>query len=86
MLENERVEIIKSLRVVDKVILSIDTDRTVCQTLRSIYPSPDIFANGGDQNNNLIPEVPVCIELGIQLEDGLGDKIQSSSWLINKSK
>ena len=42
------------------------------------------FANGGDQNNNSIPEVPVCQELGIQLIDGLGDKIQSSSWLLDK--
>jgi hypothetical protein len=43
-----------------------------------------VFANGGDQNNNSIPEVPVCHELGIELIDGLGDKIQSSSWLLNK--
>ena len=40
------------------------------------------FANGGDQNNNSIPEVPICLELGIELLDGLGDKIQSSSWLL----
>jgi hypothetical protein len=44
------------------------------------------FANGGDQNNNSIPEVPICNDLGIELIDGLGDKIQSSSWLLNKNK
>jgi len=38
------------------------------------------FANGGYQNNNSIQEVPVCKELEIELTDGLGDKIQSSSW------
>jgi D-beta-D-heptose 7-phosphate kinase/D-beta-D-heptose 1-phosphate adenosyltransferase len=42
------------------------------------------FANGGDQDNHSIPEAPICKELKIQLIDGLGDKIQSSSWLLNK--
>ena len=42
------------------------------------------FANGGDQNNDTIPERPVCDEMGIALIDGLGDKIQSSSWLLKK--
>ena len=41
------------------------------------------FANGGDQNSSSIPESNICKELGINLVDGLGDKIQSSSWLIN---
>ena len=40
------------------------------------------FANGGDQNNHSIPEREVCESLGIELIDGLGDKIQSSSWLL----
>ena len=44
------------------------------------------FANGGDQNNETIPEILVCNELGIELIDGLGDKIQSSSWLLNREK
>ena len=42
------------------------------------------FANGGNQNNKSIPEAPVCLELGIELIEGLGDKIQSSSWLLKK--
>jgi hypothetical protein len=42
------------------------------------------FANGGDQNNETIPERPVCERLGIELLDGLGNKIQSSSWLLAK--
>ena len=40
------------------------------------------FANGGDQNNDTIPERPICEDVGIALIDGLGDKIQSSSWLL----
>jgi cytidyltransferase-like protein len=87
--EDERVFIVSNIKSVDKVFLSIDQDRTVCETIRFIYKqlSADFavaFANGGDQNNNSIPEVPVCQELGIELIDGLGDKIQSSSWLLNK--
>ena len=42
------------------------------------------FANGGDQDNSSIPETGVCNDLGIRLIDGLGDKIQSSSWLLAK--
>ena len=42
------------------------------------------FANGGDQNNNTIPERPICDQMEITLIDGLGDKIQSSSWLLKK--
>ena len=41
------------------------------------------FANGGDQNNDTIPERPVCEGLGIELIDDMGHKIQSSSWLLN---
>ena len=87
--EDERVFIISNIKNVDKVFLSIDQDRTVCETIRLIHQQlfTDFelaFANGGDQNNNSIPEVPVCQELGIELIDGLGDKIQSSSWLLNK--
>lgn len=81
MPENERVKIIEALKFVDDVVLSIDTNRTVCETLRTMEPKPNMFCNGGDQNNNSIPETQVCVERGIDLVDGLGDKIQSSSWL-----
>lgn len=83
MPEDERLKIIRSLRIVDMAVLSIDDDRTVCKTLRSVRPH--IFANGGDQFNDIIPEKVVCEELNIQLSDGLGDKIQSSSWLLAKA-
>ena len=87
--EDERVIIVSNIKAVDKVILSIDKDRTVCASLKKIAedysPEYDLaFANGGDQNNDIIPEKPICEEVGILLIDGLGDKIQSSSWLLNK--
>ena len=43
------------------------------------------FANGGDQNNDTIPEKSICEKVGIKLIDGLGDKIQSSSWLLKNN-
>ena len=43
MLEDERVKVIKELKCVDEVILSIDKDRTVCKTLEK--PKPDFFCN-----------------------------------------
>ena len=87
--EDERLFIIQNIKAVDKAIISIDTDRTVCESIRTIFKTYgseyDLgFANGGDQDNNSIPEAPICKELNIQLIDGLGDKIQSSSWLLKK--
>jgi D-beta-D-heptose 7-phosphate kinase/D-beta-D-heptose 1-phosphate adenosyltransferase len=82
MKEQERLKIIRSLKIVDMAVLSIDEDRTVCKTLKCIMPY--IFANGGDQFNDNIPEKTICDELKIQLVDGLGDKIQSSSILLER--
>ena len=42
------------------------------------------FTNGGDQNNDTMPERPICVKVGIALFGGLGNKIQSSSWLLKK--
>ena len=85
--EDERLDIVKAIRYVDYALLSQDTDRTQCETLKQfsemfgeVYDLA--FANGGDQNNDTIPEAEVCKEYGIELMDGLGVKIQSSSWLI----
>ncbi len=85
--EDERVFIVSNIKSVDQVFLSIDEDRTVCATIKLIHEQLHndyqlAFANGGDQNNNSIPEAPICETLGITLLDGLGDKIQSSSWLL----
>ena len=78
--EDERMQIVAALRCVDEVILSIDTDSSVCQSLALVQP--DIFAKGGDRYSSEIAESGICKELGIEIVDGLGDKIQSSSWLI----
>jgi len=87
--ENERLTIITAIRHVDKAIISIDKDKTQCASLAHLADNyiKDFelyFANGGDQNNKSIPEVTVCKEKGIGLMEGLGNKIQSSSWLLKK--
>ena len=87
--ENERMFIVSNIKAVDKVVLSIDTDRTVCKTIESIAKEFGekfnlVFANGGDQNNDNCPEKDICSEYSVELIDGLGAKIQSSSWLLKK--
>ena len=87
--EDERMIIVSNIKAVDKAILSFDQDRTVCETIRRIANEYGAnyelgFANGGDQNNDTIPERPICEEMNVALIDGLGDKIQSSSWLLKK--
>ena len=85
--EAERLIIVSNIKAVDKAVLSVDDDRTVCKTIEKIVTEHRdtyefSFANGGDQNNQSIPEVPVCERLNVTLIDGLGDKIQSSSILL----
>lgn len=90
MLEDERLIIIKELKIVDKVLLSLDTDKSVCKSIEKIHKEFNniyelVFANGGDQTSDNIPEIKVCEKLKIKMIDGLGNKIQSSSWIL-KSK
>lgn len=94
MSESDRKEILLSLSVVDKVILTAhkkgDSDRSVCRELRKLRP--DIFANGGDRtptdakkgSSSLSPEVGLCRELGIKVafSVGKGGKIRSSSDIV----
>ena len=75
--EKDRLEIVKSLKMVDEVFLSIDKDKTVCASLE--FLKPDIFANGGDRSTKEVPETSICKKYNIEMIDGLGDKIRSSS-------
>ena len=89
MNEEERIFILNQLKIVDKTFISIDKDRSVCETIKLIHNKYSLkyylcFANGGDQTNDLIPEKPICEKLNIKLIDNLGSKIQSSSWLLKQ--
>ena len=87
--QDERIRIIRALSIVDMDWISVDEDSTQNATLKvmvdKFYGSMKLaFANGGDQNNDTIPEAEICRQFNIELIDGLGDKIQSSSWLLEK--
>jgi len=87
--QDERIRIIRALSIVDMAWVSIDEDSTQNATLKvmveKFYGSMKLaFANGGDQNNDTIPESEICRQYNIELIDGLGEKIQSSSWLLGK--
>ena len=77
MPEQDRLEIVQALRCVDEVFLSIDKDKSVCKSLEHL--KPDIFANGADRSLEEIPETAVMKKYKIEMVDGLGEKIRSSS-------
>lgn len=84
--QDDRMTLVEALKPVDSVILSIDQDGSVCETirlLRAAHPDDEvIFAKGGDRFASNVPEVEVCARLGIKIVDGLGGKIRSSSEII----
>lgn len=92
----ERTYIVSRLEDVSKVLISLDLDKTVCQSLKFIHNVFNysgntyniIFANGGDRKSSKdIPETKLCRKLGIKMVFGVGGKkIQSSSKLISKAK
>ena len=89
MVQQERLIIVKAIRIVDRALISIDKDKTQRATLADLAQKNGsdynlFFANGGDQNNDSILEAHVCKENRIGLIEGLGEKIQSSSWLLKK--
>jgi len=88
MPQEERKEIIESLRPVDRVVLTMHSenaeDMSVAKDLRALRP--DVFANGGDRVQDDTAEGVVCREIGCKTVFGIGDggKVQSSSWLLQK--
>lgn len=90
MSEQERKEVLESIRWVDKVIISKHPkdpiDLSVTKEIAEIRP--DIFANGGDRDSRkVVPESEICDKIGCKtvFNVGQGGKIQSSSWLIEKA-
>ena len=100
MPDNERKEIIEAFTCVDKVIITKHPknpqgpkEMSVSKELQKIRPH--IFANGGDRNeedaknpnSSLYYDIETCRRLGIEMvfNIGHGGKVQSSSWLVEKS-
>ena len=95
MKEHDRMSIVSAIKGVGRVVLSIDTDGSVVQTLSSIYKeySVDyffermIFANGGDRKKDNSPEEAYCNWRKIMSVYNVGGgKTQSSSKLINNTQ
>ena len=70
------------------------TDKSVCDGIysavmlyRRLYDG-DIsmaFGNGGDRGKGNVPEEDYCKSYDVDMVWNLGDKVQSSSWLIEKA-
>jgi mannose-6-phosphate isomerase len=90
--ENFRMNIVKNLKFVDKVILSTDTDLSVIESIKNVHQQimgkyeqeisggnlEIIFAKGGDRISSNIPERQILEELNIKIVDGLGAKTHNS--------
>ena len=84
---SERITIIEHLDMVDQVISYDDSDNSSCDaiiTVRKQYPEYEIiFVNGGDRTKENIPEVRLLDNnLTFIFGVGGGDKLNSSSWLL----
>jgi glycerol-3-phosphate cytidylyltransferase/D-beta-D-heptose 7-phosphate kinase/D-beta-D-heptose 1-phosphate adenosyltransferase len=84
--EEDRLRIVRALRVVDDAMISIDDDPTVIRSIEHLarkYPDHRIiFGNGGDRESGaVVPETGVCEQYGIEMIFDLGgsDKRDSSS-------
>jgi len=87
---SERKKILESIKNVDQVIKNENDEHgTAINGLEEIkrrYPEDNIlFCNGGDRNNNNVPEILVS---GIKLLSGIGGNVKqnSSSWILKDWK
>lgn len=89
---DKRLAIMRELKCIDDVVVSVDEDMTVCKTIETIakcnkkHYDKIVFAKGGDRFAEEIPESNVCNKYGIEIVDGLGEKITSSSKLVENQR
>jgi len=86
--ENFRMRVVSSIKPVDEVVLSVDQDWSVCQSIKHTAnlikekygeDTKIIFGKWGDRFSGNIPEVQVCKELNIEIKDWLWAKTHNSS-------
>ena len=91
--EGSRLRIVRALAYVNKAMVSIDDDSTVCRSIKAIHKQycddpflTDIFfMNGGDRSQGTVPESEICEELDIKMIYNVGGiKTESSSTLLQK--
>ena len=86
---NERLIIIKNLKMVDWVLEFNDNDGSAIDAIKRVkikFPEAEIiFANGGDRTKENIPEMSVP---GVEFVFGVGgeNKANSSSWILEEWK
>jgi len=100
MPDHERKEIIEAFSFVDRVVVTehpkeLEGPKNMSVSRELLQIKPHIFANGGDRNeedaknpnSSLFYDIETCRKLGIEMvfNIGHGGKIQSSSWLVEKS-
>ena len=88
--EANRLRLMRALKGVDQVVLSIDEDPTIIKTLELVasqHPGDQlIFANGGDRDSEReIPEAAVCRQYGIEMRFDAGEGKPDSSTRINQA-
>lgn len=79
--EENRTRLMRALRDVDQVVLSIDEDPTVIKTLEFIakqyHGEQLVFAQGGDRDSDKVnPETDVCNQYDIKVVYGVGTDIR----------
>lgn len=79
--EENRLRLLRAIKGVDQVVLSIDEDPTIIRTLEMVanqYPGDEIiFANGGDRDGErAIPESDICHKKNITLKFGVGTEVR----------
>lgn len=93
--EKNRLRLMRALRDVNEVVLSIDEDPTVIRTIEHIakqHPEDElIFAQGGDRDSDKVnPEADICHQYGIRIAYGVGTDVRGftkpdSSTRINQA-
>lgn len=89
--EQNRLRLMRALKGVDEVILSIDTEdmfqRLTLEMIAKKYPNEElVFANGGDRNSTAaVPETEVCERYGIEMRFDAGEGKPDSSTRINQA-
>ena len=93
--EGSRLRIVRALSCVQRAMVSIDDDSTVCRSIKSIHKqysddpfvSDIYFMNGGDRSQGTVPEAEVCEELDIKMIYNVGGlKTESSSSPLQRVK
>lgn len=84
MPEGERLALVYAVKGVDSVVLSVDENADVCETLRMI--KPDIFVTGSSEDHaDAQKEKLVCDEIGCTFIFNIGgEKMRDSSKILEK--